>query len=97
MILGFYIALGPLDAEFLEILAQPLQRPLVEKAGEVVRAVGQELAAAEPDEEIEVFALKPIGVGLARRLRQGGMCDAKRARVAAQTCQAVQKLGIRRT
>ena len=58
-----------------EIVAQPRQRPLVQEAGEIVGAVGQQLAAAEPDEEIEVLALDALDSasrgGLAeRRMRE---------------------------
>ena len=40
-----------------QILAQPRQRPLVQEAGEIIGAVGQQLAAADADEQIEEFAL----------------------------------------
>ena len=36
-----------------EIRAQPRQRALVQEAGEIVRGVGQQFAAAEPDEQVE--------------------------------------------
>ena len=84
VILGLAIALDALDAERAEIGAQPRQRALVQEAGQIVRRVGQQLAAAEPDEQVEVFALDALDGGLARGLRQRGMCDAERRRVAAQ-------------
>ena len=45
-----------------EIVAQPRERPLVQKAGQIVGRIGQQLAAAEPDEEIEIFALDALDV-----------------------------------
>ena len=82
MILRLGIAFGALDAERAEVLAQPRQRPLVQEAGEVVRAVGQQLAAAEPDEQIEVFALDALRRRIGARLGQGRMREPERARVA---------------
>ena len=79
------------------MFAQPRQRPLVQEPGEIIRAVGQQLAAAQPDEEIEVLALDPVRVGAARRLRERRMREAERARVAAQVRQAAEQIRIRRT
>ena len=64
MILRLDLALGALDAERAEIVAQPRQRPLVQEAGEIIGAVGQQFAAAEPDEEVEVFALDALDASL---------------------------------
>ena len=85
MIFGLGIAFGALDAERREIVAQPRQRALVQEAGEIVGPIGQQLAAAEPDEEIEIFALDALDLGFARGLGQRRMRDAKRRRIAAQT------------
>ena len=57
MILGFHLSFGAFNAERAQILAQSHQRPLVEKAGEIVRAVGKQLAAPDSDEEVEKLAL----------------------------------------
>ena len=84
MILGLVLPLGAFDAERGKILAQPRQRPLVEEAGEIIGAVGQQLAAPDADEQIEKFALDLLGVGRARGLRQSGVRHAERRRVAAQ-------------
>ena len=78
------------------MLAQPRQRPLVQEPGEIIRAVGQQFAAAEPDEEIEELALGRVRVGAARRLRERRMREPERARVAAQGRQARQQRGIGR-
>ena len=96
MILGLDIAFAARDRELVEILAQPLQRPFVEKAGEIVGAVGQELAAAEPDEQIEVLALDLVGIGQQRGFRQRRVSDAERARIGAQPGQPLEQPGIRR-
>ena len=47
-----------------EIAAQPRQRPLVQKAGQIVGGIGQDFAASDPDEEVEILALH--GVARAR-------------------------------
>ena len=80
MIFRLDVAFGALDAERREIVAQPRQRALVQEAGEIVRAVGQQFAAAEPDEEIEIFALDALDAGFAGGLRERGMRHAERRR-----------------
>ena len=62
---GSHCSVDALDAESARVLAQPRQRPLIEEAGEIIRTVGQQFAAPDPDEEIEEFALD------ARRRRCG--------------------------
>ena len=57
MIFRFHLAFGAFDAERAQILAQSRQRPLVEKAGEIIRAVRKQLAAPDADEKIEKLAL----------------------------------------
>ena len=79
-----------------EIGAQPRQRALVQEAGEIVRAVGQQFAAAEPDEQVEVLALDALDRGFACGLRERGMRDAERRRVAAQAGETLQQLCVRR-
>ena len=96
MILGLAVAFGALDAERRQIAAQPRQRTLVQEAGEIVRAVGQQFAAAEPDEQVEVLALDALDRGFARGLRERGMRDAERRRIAAQAGEALQQLCVRR-
>ena len=81
VVLRLDIALAALDAERLEIAAQPRQRALVQEAGQVVGAVGQQLAAPEPDEEIEILALRPRSASVSRGgFRQRRMREAERAR-----------------
>ena len=53
VVLGLALRLDALDAEPGEALAHPGERALVQEAGEVVGAVGQELAPRDADEEIE--------------------------------------------
>lgn len=74
---GLVVLLGPHDAYFSEIAAQPCQRPLVQKAGEIVGAIRQQLAAAESDKEVEIFPLKMFGICRLRRLSQCGMSASK--------------------
>ena len=97
MIFRFVLALGALDAERGEILAQPRQRALVQEPGNVVGAVGHQFAAADADEQIEKFALDFRGVGAARRFRETDMRGTERRRIAAQRGQPLQKFRIRRT
>src|SRR5690242_13317743 len=84
VILGLMLVLDTLDAEHAEILAQARQRPLVEKTGEVVRAIGKQLAAADADEEIEEFTLDRLGARSARGFRERRVRKAERRVVAAQ-------------
>src|SRR5258708_34605433 len=85
VIFGLGIALGALDSERAKIGAQPRQRAFVQETGEIVGGVGQQFAAAESDEQVEILALDPLDGGFAGGLRERCMCDTKRARVAAQT------------
>ena len=78
-----------------EILAQPRQRTVMQEAGEIVRSVGQQLAAAETDEQIEVFAFHAFGGSLAGGLRERGVGEARRCRIGAQLGQFGQQLRIR--
>ena len=74
-----------------EIRAQPRQRTLVQEAGEIVRAVGQQLAAPEADEEIEdTRARRARRWSRLAASRERGMRDAERARVAAQACRGAR-------
>src|SRR4051812_45183733 len=42
-----------LDAEPIQIFADARQWAFMKKAGEIIRRIGKQLAAAEPDEQIE--------------------------------------------
>jgi hypothetical protein len=64
--------------------AQSRERPLVQEAGEVIRPVRQKLPAPKTDEEIEIFALDALDIGPFRRLRERGVRQSERARIAAQ-------------
>ena len=86
VILGFRIALGALDAKLHEILAQARERPLMQESGEIIGAVGQQLAAAEPDEEIEVLALDLVRRGVFRGLGERGMREPERACIGRAAC-----------
>ena len=69
MILGFHLSFGAFNAVRAEILAQSRQRPLVEKAGEIVRSVGKQLAAPNSNEKVEILALRS-----SRRSRSPAAC-----------------------
>ena len=87
---------GALDPEPVEILAHPRQRALVKEAGQVVGGIGQQFAAAEPDEEIEEFLADGAVV---RRRRSGCEFDMRHAEIGAialQRCDALQRVRIGR-
>ena len=73
MVFGFHHTRSALNAKIIEIRAQAGQRPLMQEAGEIVGAVWEQLATSDPDEEIEVLVLDPVGVRVGRRLGERGM------------------------
>src|SRR5262245_38880232 len=56
VVLGLGLALYALDSQALQVATQPRQRALVEKAGQVVGRIGQQLAASQSNEQVEVLA-----------------------------------------
>src|SRR6185437_1073213 len=60
MIFRFHNTVAASYSEARQIVAEPRQRALVEEAGEIVRAVRHQLAATEPDKQIEEFALNVL-------------------------------------
>jgi hypothetical protein len=74
-----------------EIGAQARQRPLVEKSRQIVGGIGQELAAAETDEQIEIFAfgLRRDGIGGGRG--QLSMRAPERRRITDQCGQLIEQ------
>ena len=82
MIFRLRIVRDVLDLKRSEIGAQARQRPLVEKAGQVVGGIGQELAAAETDEQVEIFALDFRGDRTGRSFSKRRMRVPKRRRIA---------------
>src|SRR5438876_10639378 len=91
MILRLGLPSRALDAEPRQALAQARQGPLMQKAGQVVRAIGQKLATTEPDKEIEEFALGALGARLPCRLGQRDMREPERTRIAVQTGDLVEQ------
>ena len=87
---------GALDPEPIEILAHPRQRALVQKAGQIVGGIGQQFAAAEPDEEIEEFLADGAVVASPRRLREFDMRDAEIGPVALQRGDALERIRVGR-
>src|SRR5690349_4147969 len=57
MVLRLAVAVGARDAEPAQILAQPRERPFLQEAGEIIGAIGQQLAAPDADEQVEELAL----------------------------------------
>src|SRR4051812_49298581 len=55
IILGLARRAGALDPEPLQIFAHPRQRPLVQKTGQIIGGIGQQLAATEANEKSEEF------------------------------------------
>src|ERR1700738_2594049 len=81
VILRFRLPLGALDPKPAQICAQPRQGALVQETAQVIGAIRKQLAAAEPDEEIEIFPLDPLKAGAARRLGKRGARQYRAARV----------------
>ena len=82
MVLGLGLRPGPLDADALQICAQTSERSFVEKAGEVIGCLGQQLAAADADEEIEELPLDLLSIGARRRCPKLCVRKAERRRIA---------------
>src|SRR3979411_1096754 len=76
--------LRPLDAEALEHLAQPCKWAPIQGTGQVVGRVGQEPAASEPVEEIEILRLHALGICFGSGFGESRMRRAKRAGIATQ-------------
>src|SRR5205085_6841296 len=74
-----------------EVLAQTCERPLMQKTGNIIRAIGQKFPAPEAGEEIEIFALDALGVGAAGSLRERRVGKPERSSVAAQAGEAIQQ------
>ena len=77
MILGFHLPFGAFDAEREQILAQPRERPFVEKAGEIIRAIRKQLAAPDSNEEIEKLTFDLFGAQIICGLRQSHMRESR--------------------
>ncbi len=82
------------DSEHAQIVAQPCQRALVEKAGEIVGAVRQQFASADTDEQLEKFALKEFAVGFFRSSRQCRVRGSELRRIAANSGQRLEQRRI---
>src|ERR1700738_2963476 len=96
VILRFRLPLGALDPKPAQICAEPRQGALVQETAQVIGAIRKQLAAAEPDEEIEIFPLDPLKAGAARRLGKRGVRQPERTGVAAQFRKPRKKRGIPR-
>ena len=95
VVLGLALRLDALDAEPAEVLAHPGERALVQEAGEVVGAVGQELAPRDADEEIEELPRDRLRARRGGSLRERDMGEAERARVALEVGEAGQHVAGR--
>src|ERR1700730_1146229 len=80
VILRFRLSLGAVDPKPAQICAQPREGALVQETAQVIGAIRKQLAAAEPDEEIEIFPLDPLKAGAAPPLGQRGARPNQRAR-----------------
>src|ERR1700745_1682742 len=72
-----------LDTEALERLAQPRKWAPIERTGQVVGCVGQEPAASEPVEEIEILRLHALDICFGSGFGQSRMRRTKWACIAA--------------
>src|SRR5262245_16993988 len=71
------LAVAALDTESCELLAQPRERTLKQKSRLIIRAVGQQFPAPEPDKEVEVLALGALRGCAAGGFRKRSMRDAE--------------------
>src|SRR5262249_44683211 len=84
-----------LDTETAQSSAQARERSLVEKAADIVRSVGQKLAASDPDEEVEIPPLRALHAGPAGSLRERNVGKTERCRITLQAGQPRKQLRIR--
>ena len=63
MIFWFDHAFGTRDPDARKIFAQARQRAFMQEPGEVIRSIWHEFAAAEPNEQVEIFAFDFFGRG----------------------------------
>ena len=96
MVFGLASGFDALDAQTSEVGAQPRQRPLMQKAGQVIRPVRQQLAAADADKEIEIFARDRDGIFRRSRCGQRLMRKTERRRVTLDDRQSLEQRLIRR-
>src|SRR5581483_11183886 len=89
--------LGALDAERGQVRAQARERPLVQEAGQVVRGVRQQLAAADADKNVEELEFDILELDAVGRIREFRMQKPERTRVGAQAGYAFDKARIGRT
>src|SRR5262249_9828894 len=90
MILGLRLAGCALDPKLLEMRAQPRERPLVQEAGEIIRTIWEKFPAPDAYEELEIFALDALHIGPLRRVRERGVRQSERARIATQCGKTLQ-------
>src|SRR5258705_10129274 len=70
-----------LDAECVQIFADARQRALVKKAGQIIGGIWKQLAAAEPDEQIEEFLADGAVIGRGRSRSEFDMRHAEIGRI----------------
>src|SRR6266853_3314467 len=95
MVLGLRKTLRPLDTEALERLAQPCKWAPIQGTSQVVGCVGQEPAASEPVEEIEILRLHALGICFGSGFCESRVRRTKRACVASQKSKRAQHSVIR--
>jgi len=78
MVFRLDVILDPLDTEPRKIVAQPRQRTFIEKASEIIRTVGHQLAASNADEQLEELTFYPGGICFLGRLGERGMRETER-------------------
>ncbi len=94
VVLGLGLPCSLLDAQTFEIAAQPRQRALVQEPRQIIGTVGQQLAATEADEEIEVLPADALGICPGSGFAERRMRHAERTWIAAQSGQAPQELSV---
>ena len=97
VILRLHLSFGAFNAKRAKILAQSRQRPFVEKAGEAVRCVGEQLATSNSNEKGGILALNRFRARSAGFSRKSQMRKAKPRRVAAKHGNPIEHGRIWRT
>jgi len=94
MIFRLRLPVHSLDADTLKHLPKARERAPMQKTREIVRRIGQQLAATESNEQREMLTCRDFCVGPCRSLRERSVRKAQRTQVPAQFSQAPEQWGI---
>ena len=78
MIFRLRLPVHSLDADTLKHLPKARERAPMQKTREIVRRIGQELAATESNEQREMLTCRDFRIGSGRSLPERGVREAQR-------------------